>query len=59
MRPLVQRSSARHDRPIYALEWLGFGHSDRPEISYTPELLEDQLEHFLSSAWCGPPAGWT
>ncbi len=48
MRPLVQRLQRETNRPIYVLEWLGFGHSDRPEISYTPELLEEQLEHFLS-----------
>lgn len=48
MRPLVQLFQRETQRPIYALEWLGFGHSDRPEISYTPELLEDQLEHFLT-----------
>jgi pimeloyl-ACP methyl ester carboxylesterase len=47
MRPLVQRFQRETDRPIFALEWLGFGHSDRPEVSYTPELLEDQLEHWL------------
>lgn len=46
MRPLV-RALARGDRPIFALEWVGFGHSDRPELEYTPEVLEDQLEHFL------------
>lgn len=48
MRPLVQALQRETRRPIYALEWLGFGHSDRPEVSYTPELMEDQLEHFLS-----------
>lgn len=47
MRPLVQRFQRETERPLYALEWLGFGHSDRPELEYTPELLEDQLEHFL------------
>ena len=47
MRPLVQRIMRELNRPVYALEWLGFGHSDRPETSYTPELLEEQLEHFL------------
>jgi pimeloyl-ACP methyl ester carboxylesterase len=46
MRPLV-RALARGDRPIFALEWVGFGHSDRPEIEYTPDVMEDQLEHFL------------
>jgi pimeloyl-ACP methyl ester carboxylesterase len=47
MRPLVRALGRDRDRPLYALEWLGFGHSDRPEIEYTPELLEDQLEHWL------------
>jgi len=47
MRPLVQRFARDTNRPIHALEWLGFGHSDRPDTSYTPDLLEDQLEHWL------------
>lgn len=47
MRPLVHAFQRESERPIYALEWLGFGHSDRPDTSYTPELLEAQLEHFL------------
>jgi pimeloyl-ACP methyl ester carboxylesterase len=48
MRPLVQRFQRETICPLHALEWLGFGHSDRPDVSYTPDLLEDQLEHFLS-----------
>lgn len=47
MKPLVQRFQRESDRPLYALEWLGFGHSDRPEVRYTPTLMEDQLEHWL------------
>lgn len=47
MRPLVQRLKRESRRSLYALEWVGFGHSDRPEISYTPQVMEDQLEHFL------------
>jgi pimeloyl-ACP methyl ester carboxylesterase len=47
MRPLVRAFLRERERPVYALEWLGFGHSDRPEIDYTPDVLEDQLEHFL------------
>lgn len=47
MRPLVDRLRRASRRPLYALEWLGFGHSDRPELSYGPELMEQQLEHFL------------
>lgn len=54
MRPLVERLQHETKRPILALEWLGFGHSDRPEISYTPELLEDQLEHFLARMVAAP-----
>ncbi|MEX2570406.1 MAG: alpha/beta hydrolase [Gemmatimonadota bacterium] len=49
MRPLVQQLQRSTTRPVYVLEWLGFGHSDRPETSYTPALLETQLEHFLAS----------
>lgn len=48
MRPLVQQLQRQTDRPIYVLEWLGFGHSDRPDAAYTPDLLESQLEHFLT-----------
>ncbi|HEX8276488.1 MAG TPA: alpha/beta hydrolase [Longimicrobiaceae bacterium] len=47
MKPLVQRFLRESDRPVLALEWLGFGHSDRPEVEYTPQLLESQLEHWL------------
>jgi pimeloyl-ACP methyl ester carboxylesterase len=47
MRPLAQQIRRETSRPIYVLEWLGFGHSDRPELSYTPELLQAQLEHFI------------
>jgi len=48
MRPIAQRIQRESRRPIYALEWLGFGHSDRPDVSYTPALMEAQLEHFLA-----------
>jgi len=48
MRPIVQRLQRMTNRPIHLLEWLGFGHSDRPEIAYDPELLEGQLEHFIT-----------
>jgi pimeloyl-ACP methyl ester carboxylesterase len=47
MRPLTRAFRRRTERPIYALEWLGFGHSDRPDVAYDPSLMEDQLEHFL------------
>src|SRR5680860_113002 len=47
MAPLIRRFQNLGNRPLYALEWLGFGHSDRPETDYTPALLEDQLEDWL------------
>ena len=47
MSPLVQRIQRQTKRPLYVPEWLGFGHSDRPDVPYTPEVLEEQLEHFL------------
>ncbi|WP_027460680.1 alpha/beta fold hydrolase [Deinococcus murrayi] len=30
-------------RPLYALEWPGFGSSDRPDVRYTPELMAQAL----------------
>lgn len=30
-------------RPVYALEWPGFGSSDRPDLRYTPELMTQAL----------------
>ncbi|HYJ79752.1 MAG TPA: alpha/beta hydrolase [Longimicrobiaceae bacterium] len=47
MRPLARAFLRDRERPVHALEWIGFGHSDRPEIDYTPDVLEDQLEHWL------------
>jgi pimeloyl-ACP methyl ester carboxylesterase len=47
MKPLVQCFQRESERPIYVLEWLGFGHSDRPDTAYTPDLLEEQLEHWI------------
>jgi len=47
MRPLARAFLRDRERSVYALEWVGFGHSDRPDIEYTPGLLEDQLEHWL------------
>lgn len=53
--PLARGLTEGSDRPVLALEWIGFGHSDRPEVDYTPELMEDQLEHFLERV-VGQPA---
>jgi len=48
MRPLVREFQRETSRPLYSLEWVGFGHSDRPDVGYTPQLLEAQLQHFLA-----------
>jgi pimeloyl-ACP methyl ester carboxylesterase len=32
---------------VYALDWIGFGASDKPEMEYTLNLLEEQLIDFL------------
>ncbi|TSA83012.1 alpha/beta hydrolase [Deinococcus detaillensis] len=34
-------------RPIYVLEWPGFGSSDRPDAQYTPELMTRALSALL------------
>ena len=48
MKPLFDDLTEATDRPIYALDWFGFGLSDRPDIRYHPELYLRQLRHFLS-----------
>lgn len=41
MRPLFL--AYRGTRPVYVLEWPGFGSSDRPDIRYTPALMTSAL----------------
>lgn len=55
MRPLFDHLSETTERPVYALDWLGFGHSDRPPVHYTPALYRRQLRRFLSEK-LGRPA---
>src|SRR5690242_470108 len=40
---------------VYALDLLGFGHSDRPRLSYTPDLYVALLEDFVRGV-SGPSA---
>ncbi|ABF44867.1 alpha/beta hydrolase fold protein [Deinococcus geothermalis DSM 11300] len=35
-------------RPLYALEWPGFGSSDRPDERYTPELMAQALRALVA-----------
>ncbi|WP_407570913.1 alpha/beta fold hydrolase [Deinococcus altitudinis] len=45
LRPLFE--AYRGKRPVYVLEWPGFGSSDRPNIRYTPELMASALSKML------------
>lgn len=48
MRPLFDHFAATTNRPIFALDWFGFGLSSRPPVQYTPGLYQRQLRRFLS-----------
>ena len=47
LEPLFHHFAQTTDRPLYALDWLGFGRSDRPDIDYTPDLYQTHLFRFL------------
>lgn len=36
-------------RPVYALEWPGFGKSDRPDVTYTPQLMAQALQTLVQT----------
>ncbi|MCY1702349.1 alpha/beta fold hydrolase [Deinococcus sp. SL84] len=46
MKPLWDAYAGK--RPVYALEWPGFGQSDRPDTRYTPELMAQALQALVS-----------
>ena len=48
MQPIAEHFVATTERPVYALDWLGFGRSDRGQLDYSPALYERQLYHFLA-----------
>lgn len=48
MKPLFESAADLTRRPLFALDWLGFGLSDRPDIRYRPELFQRQLRRFMN-----------
>ena len=54
MKPIFDHLAATTERPIVAMDWLGFGRSDRWDQAYTPALYTSQLYHVLDTAVDGP-----
>ena len=48
MKPIFDFLVRNTSRPVFALDWLGFGRSDRPPVRYSPEVYERHLRRFLS-----------
>lgn len=47
VKPIFDHLAAATDRPLYVVDWLGFGRSARPNVRYTPNLYLRQLRSFL------------
>ncbi len=50
IRPIFDHLAATTERPLYALDWFGFGRSARPDVRYDAALYERQLYRFLDTA---------
>lgn len=47
LEPLFDHFARTTGRPLYALDWLGFGRSDRPDLDVRPAIYQDHLFAFL------------
>jgi pimeloyl-ACP methyl ester carboxylesterase len=54
MAPIAEHLADTTDRPLCAVDWLGFGRSDRPDTDYAPPLYADQLYRVLTEAVDAP-----
>ena len=50
MRPLVEHYAEATDRPLWVLDWLGFGRSERAHRSYDPAVYHAVLYTVLNDA---------
>jgi len=50
MKPIAEYLARWTNRPLWAVDWLGFGRSDRPDRSYAPETFAHQLYQVLTDA---------
>ena len=48
MKPLAEHLADTTDRPLYAVDWLGFGRSSRRAMAYRPALYRRQLFRMLT-----------
>lgn len=48
MKPLFEHFAQSTARPVFAVDWIGFGLSDRPPVDYRPPIFQRQLRRFLS-----------
>jgi pimeloyl-ACP methyl ester carboxylesterase len=52
MRPLFE--AFRGKRPVYALDWSGYGFSERADRAYSPQFFQDALAEFMAAQFREP-----